>query len=96
MSATGTAVLLKFDSLQSLKNYIKSVYFSNYPMTLWIQVQFLKLNYTDNTKITIKNALKSKIKKKVSSRKKILPRTRKKMQEAKERYHRDPESRRQY
>ena len=34
MSATGTAVLLKFDSLQSLENYIKPVYYSNYPITL--------------------------------------------------------------
>ena len=33
--ATGTAaVLLKFDSLQSLENYIISVYYSNYPLTL--------------------------------------------------------------
>ena len=58
MSVTGTAVLLKFDSLQSLENYIKSVYFSNYPMTLYFQVQFLKLKCTDNAKSTINNALK--------------------------------------
>ena len=30
MSTTGTAVLLKFGSL---KNYIKSVHYSNYPVT---------------------------------------------------------------
>ena len=54
MSATGTAGLLKFDSLQSLENYIKPVYYSNYPMTLYFQVQFLKLKCTENAKSTIK------------------------------------------
>ena len=34
MSVTGAAVLLKFNLLQSLGNYIKSVYYSNFPMTL--------------------------------------------------------------
>ena len=34
MLATGTAVLLTFDSLQSLENHIKAVYYSNYRMTL--------------------------------------------------------------
>ena len=50
MSATGTAVLLKFDLFQQrcLENYIKSVYYSN---------------YTENTK-TIKSVLKSERKKK--------------------------------
>ena len=39
MSATGTAVLLKFDSLQSLQNYIKLVYYSSYPnLTLYFQI----------------------------------------------------------
>ena len=47
MSAIGTAVLLKFDSLQSLENYIKSVYYSI--------LQFLKLKCTKNAKNTIKN-----------------------------------------
>ena len=40
VSATGTAVLVKFDSLQSLENCIKSVYYSNYAMTLYFQIQF--------------------------------------------------------
>ena len=69
MSATGTAVLLKFDFLQSLENYTKSVYYSNYSMTLYFQVQFLKLKCTENAKSIIKNALKSERKKKVSSMK---------------------------
>ena len=50
MSATGPVVLLKFDSLQSLGNYIKAVYYSNYPMTFYFQVQFLKSKCTDNAK----------------------------------------------
>ena len=64
MSAIGTALLLRFDWLQSLENYIKSVYYSNYPMNLYFQVQFLKLKCTENAKIKIKNALKSDRKKK--------------------------------
>ena len=64
ISATGTAVLLNFDSLQPLENYIKIVYYSNYPTTLYIQVQFLKLKCTDNTKSAIKSALKSEKKQK--------------------------------
>ena len=36
-------------------------------MPLYFQVQFLKLECTDNAKSTIKNALKSERKKKVSS-----------------------------
>ena len=50
ISTTGTAVLLRFDSLHSLENYIKSVYYSNYSMTLDFQVQFLKLKCIENTK----------------------------------------------
>ena len=69
MSATGTAVLLKFDSLQSLENYIKSVYYSNYPMALYFQIPFLRLKCTENVKSTNRNALKSERKKKVSSKK---------------------------
>ena len=37
MSGAGTAVLLRFDSLHSLENYIKSnlLYYSNYSMALY-------------------------------------------------------------
>ena len=64
MSVTCTTVFLKFDSLQALENYMKSVYYSNYPMTLYFQLQFLKLKCTENTKSTIKSASKSERKKK--------------------------------
>ena len=70
ISATGTVVLIKFDLLQPLKNYIKSAYYPNYPKTPYFQIQFLKLKLTENTKSSIKNALKSDRKKKLSSLKK--------------------------
>ena len=95
MSATSTSVLLKSDSLQSLENCIKSVYYSNYSMTLYFQVRFLKLKCTENAKNLIKIALKSERKKNVSSLKKKYQGPEKKIQEAKERY-RDPEPIRQY
>ena len=34
ISSSGTAVLLKFDTLFSLENYIKSVYYNTYPLML--------------------------------------------------------------
>ena len=37
MSATGTVILLKSDSLQSLEYHIKSVYYTNHSMTLYFQ-----------------------------------------------------------
>ena len=58
MSATGTAVLLKFDSLQLLE------LLSNCPMTLYFQKQFLKLKCTENTKSTIKGVSKVRERKK--------------------------------
>ena len=54
MSATGTAVLLKFNTWQSFEIYIKLVYYSNYPMNIYFQVQFLKLKCTENAKIQLK------------------------------------------
>ena len=95
MSATSTAVLLKSDSLQSLENCIKSVYYPNYSMTLYFQVPFLKLKCTENAKSLIKIALKSERKKNVSSLKKKYQGPEKKIQEAKE-ICRDPEPIRQY
>ena len=35
LSSSGTAVLLKFDLLYSLENYIRSVYYNAYPRTLY-------------------------------------------------------------
>ena len=69
-STAGTAVLLKFVLLQSLENYTKSVFYSNYPMTLYFQVQFFKLKCTDNAKSIIKMHWKLKERKRLSSLKK--------------------------
>ena len=96
MSAAGSEVLPKFDSLQSLENYIKSVYYSNYSMALYVQVQLLKPKCTENTKAQFKMHWKVRERKNCYRWKKISPRTRKKIQGAKERDYRDPESRRQY
>ena len=67
-------------------------------MTLYVQVQFLKLKCIENTKSTIKNALKSEKweKEKRIITEKNITKDQKKMQGAKERYYKDPESRRQY
>ena len=72
-----------FDSLQSLESYIKSVYYSNYPITLCFQVHFQKLKWTKNTNKTIKNALKNERKKKVSSQKNITKDQKRKYKELK-------------
>ena len=71
MSATGTAVLLKSDSLQSLENYIKSTYYSDFPLTLYFQIQFSKLKCTESTKSTIKRERKREKKEKSERKKKV-------------------------
>ena len=40
----GTAVLLKFDTLYLLENYIQSIYYNAYPLTLYFSVQFINFN----------------------------------------------------
>ena len=63
MPAPSTADLVNLDSLPSLEIYIKSVYYTNHPMTLYFQVHFLELRCTEDTKTTIKKALKTERKK---------------------------------
>ena len=58
ISSSGTAVLQKFDTLFSLENYIKSVYYNTNPLTLYFRVQFMKVHCTENAKIAIKSLLK--------------------------------------
>ena len=57
--AAGTAVLLKFESLSSLEKFIVSVYYTNYPMTHYFQIYFIRvsctLNARDRMRTTIKN-----------------------------------------
>ena len=50
LSSSGPAILPKFDRLHVLQSYIKSVYYSCYPLTLYFQVQFIKVDCTASTK----------------------------------------------
>ena len=61
-------------------------------MTLQFQVRFLKLKCAEKAKSASKNPLKIERSKKRSSLKKYHQKARKKIQGAKERYYRDPES----
>ena len=58
LSNSGTAVLLKLDTLYSLENYVRSVYSSTFPLTLYLQMQFIKVHYIANAKNVIKYELK--------------------------------------
>ena len=44
--SSGMPVLLKFHTLHSLESYIRSVYYSAYPMTLYFQLQFINVHGT--------------------------------------------------
>ena len=57
LSSSGTAVLLKFDTSHLLENYVQSVYYNAYPMTLYFQFQF-QVHRTVNAKSTVKFLLK--------------------------------------
>ena len=46
ISVACTAALLKFESLSSPENYIVSVYYANYLMTLYFQIQFIRVSCT--------------------------------------------------
>ena len=80
VSSSGTAVLLKFDTLFSLESYVKSVYYNTYPLTFYFQ--FMKAQCTENTKNAIKSSLK---KERLSARRERDLNTRKR------KYHDDPE-----
>ena len=47
------------NTLYSLENYVRSVYYNTFPLTLYFQVEFLKVHST----ATAKNATKSELKK---------------------------------
>lgn len=58
LSSSGTAVLLKFETLYSLQSYTISVYYNSYPLTHWLfyfQVQFIKGDCTASKKSVIKH-----------------------------------------
>ena len=58
LSSSGTTVLLTFDMLHSLENYIKSVYLNISPITLYFQVQFKKVHGIANAMTAFKYKLK--------------------------------------
>ena len=53
ISRSGTAVLLKVDTLHQLENYIRLIYCSVYPLTLYFQMQFIKVDCTINARSVI-------------------------------------------
>ena len=46
LSSSGTVVLLKLDILHSLESYVRSVYYITFRLTLYFQVQFIKVHCT--------------------------------------------------
>ena len=80
ISAAGTATLLKFESLSSLENYTLSVYYTNYPMTLYFQIQFNRVTCTLHVRNRVKNSIKIRRKNNIKSEKEYK---RKKNQEKK-------------
>ena len=86
VSSSGTAVLFKFDTLLSLKNYIRSVYYNAYPLTLYFQMQFIKVDCTVNARTAIKCSLRKEI---------LLARRHRDLKTKKRKYHDEPKKKRQ-
>ena len=61
VSPSGTAVLLKFDTWLSLEKYIKAIYYSNYSLTMYYQLQFVKFYCSIGTKQILRECLQRKI-----------------------------------
>ena len=60
-SAAGTAVLLKFKSLSSLESYIELVYYANYSMTLFFEIEFIRVSCTLDARNRKSKVLRKKI-----------------------------------
>ena len=86
VSSFGTAVLIKFDTLHSLENYIRSVYYNAYALTLYFQMQFIQVDCTVNARTAIKCSLRKKI---------LLARRHRDLKAKKRKYHDEPEKKRQ-
>ena len=56
--SSGAVVHLKYDALYSLENYIRSFYCNTFPLTMYLQVQLIKVHCTSNAKNAIKYELK--------------------------------------
>ena len=46
ITVAGMTVLLKFESLSLLENYIRSVCYANYPIRLYFQIQLFRVSCT--------------------------------------------------
>ena len=60
LSSSGTAVVLTFDTLYLLESYVRKFYYNIFPLTLYFQVQFIKVHCTVNANKSIKYKLKKK------------------------------------
>ena len=60
LSSSGTAVLLKYDRLCSMESYGRLVCYITFLLTLYLQVQFLRIYCTANVENAIKYELKNK------------------------------------
>ena len=90
LSSSGTAVLPKLDTLHSLKNYVWLVYYDTFPLTLYCQVKFIKVDCTANankaTKFELKKERLSAMWERFASQKKRTSRkSKKKKQQQKKR-----------
>ena len=91
-----------FDSHSKNENgNLRSVYYNTFPLTLYFQVQFIKVHCTATAKNTIKSGLKkerlsARREKDLLAKKRKYDNTEKKKQAFKERYHDKSESIRQY
>lgn len=55
--SSGLEIVLKVDILLSLENYIRSAYYSAYPITLYFQLHFMKIHRIVNAKCVIEYSL---------------------------------------
>ena len=53
LSSSGIAALLKFDTLHSLENYVKSLYYNNNQLSLYFKVQFIKIHCLSIPRMTL-------------------------------------------
>ena len=86
VSSFSIAVLIKLDILLSLENCIRSVYYNAYPLTLYFQMQFIKVEWTINTKTAIKCSLRKEI---------LSARRRRDLKAKKRKYYDEPEQKSQ-
>ena len=60
LSSSGRAVFLTVDTLYLLESYLRKFCYNMFPLTLYLQVQFIKVHCTGNANKFIKYELKKK------------------------------------